>query len=127
MTTIPIGERVARLAAKLNSDEADELLRSWSFHRQSHGDDELEQLYADFVSRRFCELSSQPDNDAPIEEKIDAMIDALTADPANEDEKRSGEQLQETWGKARELIVNHQFNLAMLARGRRMARGDGDA
>jgi hypothetical protein len=38
MTNIPIGERIARLAAKLSSDECDQLLRSWSFHRQTHSD-----------------------------------------------------------------------------------------
>jgi hypothetical protein len=51
MTThVPIEERVARLAAKLNPDEAASLLRSWRYHKAMHTDAELEKMYAEHAS-----------------------------------------------------------------------------
>jgi hypothetical protein len=58
----------------------------------------------------------------PIEVKIDLLIATLTADPANEQEARSGEQLQETWRKAREHIVAHELSLMLLLESRRFMR-----
>jgi hypothetical protein len=43
-----IDERVARLAAKLSPDEADELLRSWHYHKTQHTSEELEEMFASY-------------------------------------------------------------------------------
>jgi hypothetical protein len=61
-------------------------------------------------------------NKQPIEEQIDAIISTLTADPATEQEARSGVQLQEAWRKARELIVDHQLRLMLRVESRRCMR-----
>ncbi|WP_035350159.1 hypothetical protein [Edaphobacter aggregans] len=52
MMSIPIEERVARLAAKLSPDEAADLLRSWDYHKTQHTDAELEALFASYRLER---------------------------------------------------------------------------
>jgi hypothetical protein len=43
MTHIPIDERVLRLAARLDPEEAEHLLRSWAYHKDSV--QELQRLF----------------------------------------------------------------------------------
>jgi hypothetical protein len=52
MTRISLDERVLRLAATLEPDEVDHLLRSWHHHKAMHSDVELEDMYRSYRAER---------------------------------------------------------------------------
>jgi hypothetical protein len=64
-----------------------------------------------------------PDNDArSLEKKIDALINELTANPANEEERSSGERVKESWQQARELVCNVELRALLLVEAGRIRK-----
>jgi isochorismate hydrolase len=47
-----VTQRVLRLAAKLEPQKADELLRSWRYHQTQHSEAELDEIFASYRAER---------------------------------------------------------------------------